>query len=240
MIEFHYVHTPNALKVRIMLEEVGLPFQRIDYDLRNGDHLNPHFRRLNPNNKLPVIQDLQPADGAGPVTVFESGAILIYLAEKTGQLLSSDARVRTTTLQWLMWQMAGLGPMLGQFAHFARYSPEGQPYALDRYTRELGRLLNVLEYRLGEAEFLAGIYSIADIASFPIASGLLKFGYDLSPYPQIERWITAISVREAVMRADDISGIPARVLENPRDLSAEEWSNLYGDNMINASRGVPD
>ena len=235
MIEFHYVHTPNARKVRIMLAETGLAFERIDYDVRAGDHLKPGFRRLNPNNKLPVIRDLAPANGGEPITVFESGAILIYLAEKTGRYLPADAQARTLTFQWLMWQMAGLGPMGGQMAHFMRHAPKGQDYALQRYGNEVIRLLNVLEYRLAEAEYLAGDYSIADMAAWPLVSFSAGGGRDMTAFPSTQRWVDAIAARPAVKESMSVEGIPPRLIDNPDNLSPEERSILFGERQAAAA-----
>ena len=235
MIELHYVHTPNARKVRIMLAETGLAYERIDYDVRAGDHLKPGFRRLNPNNKLPVIRDLAPANGGEAVTVFESGAILIYLAEKVRRYLPADTPARTLTFQWLMWQMAGLGPMGGQMAHFMRHAPKGQEYALQRYGNEVVRLLNVLEYRLSEAEYLAGEFSIADMATWPLASMTAGSGLDMSAFPNTRLWIDAIAARPAVQKAMSSDGIPQRLIDNPDTLSPEERSILFGERQAAAA-----
>jgi len=172
MIDFHYVPTGNNLKIAIMLHETGLPYRLVKYDMLKGSHLTRDFRRVNPNNKLPAIVDTEPTDGEAPLPIFESGAILQYLAEKTGQLVPKDYRTRWLAIQWLTWQVAGLGPMLGQATHFQRYAPEGQTYGVERYTREARRLMDVLEYRLREAEYLAGEYSIADMPIIqPSATG---------------------------------------------------------------------
>src|ERR1700761_310177 len=167
MIELHHVGTPNGHKVTIMLEETGLAYRVVPYNLMNGDHFTPEFRKINPNNKLPAIVDTAPADGGAPYAVFETGAILIYLAEKSGKLLPTELRRRHLALQWLMWQMASLGPMHGQAHHFIRYAPDGQAYGVERYGKEARRLMHVLEYRLREAPYLAEEYSIADIACWP-------------------------------------------------------------------------
>jgi GST-like protein len=235
LIEFHYVHTPNARKVRIMLAETALAYRRIDYDVRAGDHLRAGFRLLNPNNKLPVIRDLAPAGGSVPITVFESGAILIYLAEKTGHLLPTDTRLRTLAFQWLMWQMAGLGPMGGQMMHFMRYAPAGQDYAQQRYGNEVFRLANVLEYRLAEAEYLAEDYSIADIATWPLANLMATSGFDMAAFPCIQRWIDAIAARPAVQEAMIDDDIPQRLIDNPADLSPDERSILFGERQTAAA-----
>ena len=170
MIDLHHVGTPNGHKVTIALEELGLPYRTITYNLLTGDHFTPAFRSINPNNKLPVIVDNEPADGGAPLPVFETGAILIYLAEKYGQLLPKDTRRRTQAIQWLMWQMAGLGPMHGQAHHFVRYAPEGQTYATNRYVNEARRLLNVLEHRLGERG-LDSQHGLAGVGKAVLAAG---------------------------------------------------------------------
>lgn len=235
MIEFHYVHTPNALKITIMLEELSIDYRRVYYDLLKGDHLKPQFRLLNPNNRLPLIRDLAPTEGTDPLTVFESGAVLIYLSEKTDMLSGNGVRSRAQVLQWLMWQMSGLGPMGGQFAHFARYSPDGQPYAQERYRKEFIRLLNVLEYRLREVDFLAGDYSIADIACWPWINSASGW-FNLDDFPALLRWKDAIGMRPAVVRAQSTAGIPDQLVINRTELTPEEWANVYGDNVHAAAR----
>jgi GSH-dependent disulfide-bond oxidoreductase len=166
MIDLYFWTTPNGYKVTIMLAEIGTPYRVIPIDITAGDQFAPDFLQISPNNKIPAIVD---HDGPGgiPLPIFESGAILLYLAEKTGQFLPSDPRARTDVLQWLMFQMGGVGPMLGQAHHFRRYAPEQIPYAIERYTREAARLYGVIDRRLAEVEYLAGEYSIADIATFP-------------------------------------------------------------------------
>ena len=164
MIDLHYSATPNGQKVALMLEEVGLPFRVLPCDIFEGDQLTAEFGRINPNHKLPAIVDQAPEDGEGPLAVFESGAILQYLAEKTGRFIPASGRARSRTIQWLTWQVAGLGPMGGQASHFLRYAPPGQDYATERYSKELERLLQVLEGRLRASEYIAGPdYSIADM-----------------------------------------------------------------------------
>ena len=165
MIDLHYVPTMNGQKIAIMLEETGLSYSVRTYNLFGGDHLTAEFHALNPNHKLPVIVDREPADGGEPLAVFETGAILLYLAEKTGQLMPREFRAREIARQWLIWQVAGMGPMHGQANHFIRYAPAGQDYSVERYSKESRRLMAVLESRLSQAEFLAGSEdSIADIA----------------------------------------------------------------------------
>lgn len=240
MIELHYVHTPNVWKTTIMLEEVGLPFTRVDYLVREGEHQRPEFRSLNPNNKLPVIRDLDPQDGGEPLTVFESGAILLYLAEKTGKLLPADPRLRSQAIQWVFWQVAGLGPMTGQMAHFLVYAPQPQlPYPLERYTREVTRLLNVLDYRLSQAEYLAGTYSIADIASLPFAAMIGHLGINMEGFSNVRRWQDALMARPAVQRGFNVQDVPEKVVANSPQMSEKEWSTLFGDKLLEASTLTP-
>jgi GST-like protein len=238
MIELHYVRTPNGLKIAIMLEEVGLPYRLIAYDIFAGDHLKPAFKRINPNHKLPAIVDLEPEDKGGPFPVFESGAILVYLARKAGALLPADFRRQHVALQWLTWQVAGLGPMVGQAAHFVRYAPEGQAYGIERYTREVRRLLNVLDGRLGETDYLAGEYSIADIACWPGVQNVHNFDMSLAAYPAIQRWSDAIKARPAVAKAvgSAETGVPAAYVKRRMTLTPEQWSNMFGENLLRATR----
>lgn len=238
MIDLHHVGTPNGHKVTIALEEMGLPYRVIAYDLMKGEHFTPEFRRINPNNKLPAIVDHDPADGKGSFAVFETGAILIYLAEKSGQLLPADPRRRSVALQWLMWQMAGLGPMHGQAHHFVRYAPEGQAYAVERYLKEARRLLHVLEYRLAEADYLAGEYSIADIACWPWVRATSMIDIDLDEFPATRKWWDRINERPAILAATGSQGLatPPGYGQKRAQLTPEQWSNLFGDCMLAASR----
>lgn len=234
MIDLHYSATPNGQKVVIMLEEATLPFRVIPYDIFEGDQLTAEFGRINPNHKLPAIVDHAPEDGGRPLAVFESGAILQYLAEKTGRFLPAAVRERSQAIQWLTWQVAGLGPMGGQASHFLRYAPPGQDYAIDRYSRELERLLRVLEHRLSNAAFLAGEdYSIADIAVWPGRASAFVLGAQIETYPSTHRWFESIRTRSAVARAmnrPDLAA-PAKYIGRKQVLSAAEWSNMFGDRM---------
>lgn len=196
MIDLYSWATPNGVKVHIMLEEVKLPYTVHGIDIGGGDQFAPEYLKLNPNNKIPTIIDSDGPDGKA-FAVFESGAILFYLAEKTGSLIPSDERGRHTVMQWLMFQMGGIGPMLGQAHHFRQYAPEKIPYAIERYTNEASRLYGVLDRRLGEQEFLAGAYSIADIATWPWIRLYERQGQDLEDYPNIRRWHDAIEARPA-------------------------------------------
>ena len=190
MIDLHYAPTPNGWKISIMLEELGLPYTVVPVNIRAGEQFRPEFLAISPNNRIPAIVDHAPADGGGPFSVFETGAILIYLAEKTGRFLPQDMRGRSIITQWLMWQMAGLGPMLGQHGHFALYAPEKIPYAIERYRDEAARLYRVLDTQLGKTgAYVAGDdYTIADIACFPWTMTHKAQGFTLDDYPNIKRW----------------------------------------------------
>lgn len=202
MIDFHYWPTPNGHKVTLFLEEAGLDYTIHPVNIGKGDQFRPEYLAFSPNNKMPAIVDHAPADGGAPQTVFESGAILLYLAEKTGQFLSADPRARIETLEWLFWQMAGLGPMTGQYGHFNVYAPEKIPYAIERYTNEANRLLQVLDTHLKGRDFIAGnAYSIADMASYPWIGVYDKAPIDMTPYPEVQRWHAAIKARPATARA---------------------------------------
>jgi GST-like protein len=238
MIDLHYVATANGMKAVIALEEMGLPYNVLDYPLFDGKHLTPEFRKLNPNNKLPVIVDHAPSFGGGPMPVFETGAILIYLAEKSGKFLPADPRQRMVALQWLVWQVAGHGPMNGQAHHFIRYAPEGQDYGINRYRREVLRLLNVLEFRLAESEYLAAEYSIADMAVWPWVQGSSLIDIDIAEFPAVARWSNTLLARSAIVRA--ISGektaVPDHYMQKRAKLTAEQWSNTFGDKMHGAAK----
>ena len=207
MIDLHYWPTPNGHKVTLLLEELAEAGAPLAYTIKpvnigTGEQFKPDFLAIAPNNRMPAIVDHAPADGGAPVSVFESGAILLYLAEKTGRFLPTDLRGRTETLEWLFWQMAGLGPMTGQYGHFNVYAPEKIAYAIDRYTREVQRLLGVLDKRLAGRAFLAGdAYSIADMACYPWISPYRTAPIDLEPYPEIRRWQAVITARPATARA---------------------------------------
>ena len=199
MIDLYTWSTPNGRKVSIMLEEAGLAYRVHKIDISKGDQFKPEFVAINPNSKIPAIVD---SDGPGgkPLTLFESGAILIYLAEKTGKLLSSEPRARIQALEWLMFQMGGVGPMFGQAHHFLRQAPEQIPYAMERYTKEVRRLYGVMDKRLGAAAYLAGDYSIADMATYPWVARYEWHKVALEEFPNVERWFKAIAARPAVER----------------------------------------
>ena len=203
MIDLYSWATPNGVKVHIMLEEVQLPYRVHAIDIGAGDQFDPEYLKLNPNNKIPTIVDDESPDRK-PFAVFESGAILLYLAEKTGQLLPATQRARHTVIQWLMFQMGSIGPMLGQTHHFRQYAPEKIPYAIDRYTNETRRLYGVLDKRLGEEEYLAGDYSIADIATWPWIRLYERQGQDLADFPNVKRWHEAIEARPAAKKGVEL------------------------------------
>ncbi len=201
MIELYYWTTPNGHKITIFLEEVGLPYTIIPVNIGAGDQFKSDFLKISPNNRIPAIVDHKPADGGVPISVFESGAILLYLAEKTGKLIPQDVRNRTLVLEWLFWQMAGLGPMAGQNHHFSTYAPEKIEYAINRYVNETGRLYAVLNKQLADREFVAGDYSIADIAAYPWIVPHERQSQNLEDFPHIKRWFEAIKARPATIRA---------------------------------------
>ena len=238
MIDLHYVATANGMKVAIMLQEAELEYQVINYDLFAGSHLTAQFKRINPNNKLPAIVDHDPVDGGAPLPVFESGAILLYLAEKTGRFLPADPRGRAVALQWLFWQMAGLGPMHGQAHHFLRYAPERMEYPSTRYANEALRLLKVLEYRLEQAEYLAGEeYSIADMAVWPWVGGAALIDIDIAKLPALAAWAARIGERPAVQAAvaGKETAVPPEYIQKHAVLTPEQWSNMFGENLLAAS-----
>ena len=199
MLDLYTWATPNGRKISIMLEECGLPYNVHPINISKNEQFAPDFLKVSPNNKIPALVD---SDGPGgkPFSVFESGAILWYLAEKTGKFLPSDPIGRSVTLQWLMFQMGGLGPMLGQAHHFRRFAPEQIPYAVKRYTDETARLYGVVDKRLAEAPYLAGDYSIADMASYPWIARHEWQGQKLEDYPNLKRWFDALSARPAVQK----------------------------------------
>ncbi|HET9628931.1 MAG TPA: glutathione S-transferase N-terminal domain-containing protein [Novosphingobium sp.] len=205
MIELFTAPTPNGWKASIMLEECGLPYQVRGIDLLKGDQYQPEFLAISPNNRIPAIVDHAPADGGQPLSVFETGAILCYLADKTGQFLPTEPRQRAATLEWLFWQVSGLGPMLGQHGHFKFYAPEPVPYATQRYRAEALRLYGVLDRQLARSEYVAGPdYSIADMACFPWIQTHKAQEIDLAQFPSILRWYHALKQRPGLRRGMDV------------------------------------
>ncbi|MGP0013805.1 glutathione binding-like protein [Pseudomonas sp.] len=202
MIELYYWATPNGHKITMFLEEAGLEYRIHPVDIGAGGQFKPEFLAFSPNNRMPAIIDTAPADGGEPITVFESGAILLYLAEKTGQFLPADVRGRKTVTEWLFWQMGGLGPMAGQNHHFGLYAPEKIPYAINRYVNETNRLYGVLDRQLQGREFIAGQhYSIADIACYPWVVPWQRQQQNIEDFPNLSRWLQAIEQRPATQRA---------------------------------------
>ena len=223
MIDVYHWPTPNGHKVTIFLEEAGLPYRLHPVDIGKGEQFTPKFLAIAPNNRIPAIIDNEPSDGGAAISLFESGAILLYLAEKTGKFLAKDLRGRAETLQWLFWQMGGLGPMAGQNGHFNIYAPEKIPYAMERYTNETNRLYGVMNKRLADRSFLAGEYSIADIASYPWIVPHERHGQNLDDFPHLKRWFEAIKARPAVQRV--YAAVPASYAKPMTD---EERKVLFG------------
>lgn len=201
MIDFYYWTTPNGHKITMFLEEAGLPHRVLPINISAGEQFAPDFLKISPNNRIPAVVDHEPADGGPPLALFESGAILLYLADKSGQFIAPDLRGRNETLQWLFWQMGGLGPMAGQNHHFGTYAPEKIPYAIERYVKETARLYAVLDKQLTGREFIAGNYSIADMACYPWIVPHNRQGQNLDDFPRLKRWFESIRQRPATERA---------------------------------------
>ena len=227
MIDLYYWPTPNGHKITLFLEESGLPYTIKPVDIGKGDQFQPEFLAFSPNNKMPAIIDREPNDLGEPISVFESGAILVYLANKTGRFFGQTVRQKVEVNQWLMWQMAGLGPMTGQYGHFTVYAPEKIDYAIERYTREVKRLLGVLDRRLQGRAFIAGDeYTIADMAAYPWINPYTRAPIDLAPYPELRRWHAAIAARPATQRA---YALTQQVNPNAgKPLTEEERRQLFG------------
>ncbi|MBW1246176.1 glutathione S-transferase N-terminal domain-containing protein [Pseudomonas tolaasii] len=205
MIDLYYWTTPNGHKVSLFLEEAGLPYKVHPINIGQGDQFRPDFLKIAPNNRIPAIVDHTPADGGAPISLFESGAILLYLAEKTGQFIPKDLRGRQEALQWLFWQMGGLGPMAGQNHHFSQFAPEKIPYAIKRYVDETARLYGVLDRRLADRPFVAGAeYSIADMAIYPWIVSHKWQSQRLEDFPHVQRWFNSIKERPATVRAYEL------------------------------------
>ncbi|MDV3438339.1 glutathione binding-like protein [Pseudomonas otitidis] len=205
MIDLYYWTTPNGHKITLFLEETGLPYRIHPINIGKDEQFQPHFLKIAPNNRIPAIVDNEPADGGEPLSLFESGAILLYLAEKTGRFIPQDLRGHQEALQWLFWQMGGLGPMAGQNHHFNRFAPEKVPYAIQRYVKETARLYGVLDRRLADRAFVAGDdYSIADMAIYPWIVPHAYQEQDLDDFPHVKRWFQAIQARPATVRAYDL------------------------------------
>lgn len=225
MIDLHYWPTPNGHKITLLLEEAGLEYRILPVNIGKGEQFEPDFLKIAPNNRMPAIVDHAPADGSDPISIFESGAILLYLANKTGQFLGDTERAKIETTQWLMWQMGGLGPMLGQNHHFANYAPEKIPYAIDRYVKETNRLYGVLDRRLEAREFVTGAhYTIADMASYPWILPDHQ-GQNIDDFPNLKRWHAAIKARPATIAA---YAKGAEIQPNRPAMTDEQKKILFG------------
>ena len=228
MIDLHYWPTPNGHKITLFLEEAGVDYRIIPVDIRAGDQFAPDFLKIAPNNRIPAIVDHAPEGGGAPISLFESGAILLYLAEKHHAFIPSDIRGRADLLQWLFWQVGGLGPMAGQNHHFSLYAPEKLPYAIERYVRETGRLYGVLDKHLADRAFITGAdYGIADMASYPWVVHHALQGQDLDLFPNLKRWFTTIADRPGTVRAY-ARGEPWATPPTPP--SEEQRKILFGQN----------
>ena len=232
MIDLHYWTTPNGHKITVFLEEAGLPYRILPVNISKGEQFRPEFLRISPNNRIPAIIDDAPAGGGRPVSVFESGAILQYLAEKTGKFLPKDLHGRVEVMQWLFWQMRGLGPMAGQNHHFGQYAPDKIPYAIERYVNETNRLYGVLDKRLANREFIAGDYSIADMASYPWVVPYERQGQKLDDFPNLKRWFETIRARPAVVRAYEL----AKKINVQPTVSDKSRSVLFGQTATTAAQ----
>lgn len=221
MIDLYTWPTPNGHKIHIMLEEAAIPYRVHSVNIRTGEQFAPEFLNISPNNRIPAIIDPEGPHGA-PLALFESGAILLYLAEKSGRFMPQDTAHRFTCLQWLMWQMGGVGPMFGQANHFRRYAKEQHPYAIERYTNEANRLMGILDLQLGKNSFIAGEeFTIADMAIFPWTRHADQRGIDMLEYPHAQRWFDAINARPAVQRALQVLAAesnPAPINDATRDI----------------------
>ena len=235
MIDLYYWTTPNGHKIAMFLEEAGAPYAIHPVNISKGDQFKPEFLAIAPNNRIPAIVDHAPNDGGAAIAMFESGAILVYLAEKLGQFLPADVRGRAHVLQWLFWQMGGLGPMAGQNHHFSQYAPEKIPYAIDRYVKETNRLYGVLNKQLAHHAFIAGdAYTIADMASYPWIVPWSRQGQNLDDFPNLRRWFDAIRARPATIRAY----AKADAINTAPTVTEESRKHLFGQSSGNRSAGT--
>lgn len=225
MIDVYSWPTPNGHKIHIMLEETGLKYRVHGVNIRAGDQFKPEFLKISPNNRIPAIVD-HDGPGGKPMSLFESGAILLYLASKSGKFLPIDMHARWACVQWLMWQMGGVGPMFGQANHFRRYAKEKMEYPVERYTNEANRLTNVLDKRLAESPYVAGEYSIADMAIFPWMRGAENRGVNIGEYPNVKRWFDAINARPAVQRGVKVLAEVQSISAAPHD--DKSWDIMFG------------
>jgi len=236
MIDLYYWTTPNGHKITMFLEETGLPYKIFPINIGKGEQFQRDFLAISPNNRIPAMIDHAPAGGGKPIPVFESGAMLLYLADKTGKFISPDLRVRTQTIEWLFWQMANLGPNSGQNNHFSNYAVEKIPYAMDRYRNEVNRLYGVLNRRLEGRDYVAGEYSIADMASYPWIVPWERQGQKLDDFPNVTRWFEAIRARPAVKRAYEKA---KEVNPNMGGIrTAEERAILFGQTAASVQAAV--
>jgi len=233
MIELYYWTTPNGHKITMFLEEAQVSYELRAVNIGKGQQFTPEFLAISPNNRMPAIIDRNPKDGGAPISVFESGAILLYLAEKTGKFLSQDPRRRVETLEWLFWQMAGLGPMAGQTHHFRNYAKEKIPYAIERYENETNRLYGVLNKRLADRAFLASEYSIADMAAYPWIVPHANQGQNLDDFPYVKRWFEVIKARPTTIAAYDKA---KEVNPTPTSVAMDEEArkHLFGQRAATA------
>ena len=233
MLDLYYWTTPNGHKITIFLEEAQVPYRIIPVNISKGEQFAPEFLRISPNNRIPAIVDHDPSDGGAAVSVFESGAILLYLAEKTGKFIAQDLRGRTEVTEWLFWQMAGLGPMAGQNHHFGHYAPEKISYAIDRYVKETNRLYGVLNKRLKDREYIAGAYGIADMACYPWIVPWQRQQQNLDEFPHLKRWFEQIQARPAVERAYRL----AKEINTTPTVSEESKALLFGQTASVVGKG---
>ncbi len=226
MIDLYFWPTPNGLKLKLFLEEARLPYRAIPVDIGKGEQHRPEFLKISPNNRIPALVDHEPPGGGAPLSLFESGAMLLYLAEKAGRFIPADVRGRADVLQWLFWQVGGLGPMSGQNGHFRVYAPTELPYAIERYTNEVHRLYGVMNTRLADREFLAGNYSIADMACYPWIVPYQPQGQDLDDFPHLKRWFRVIAARPATIRTYE--GVTAPYQRDRAQITEDERRHLFG------------
>ena len=235
MIDLHYWPTPNGHKITMFLEESGLDYRIVPVNITAGDQFRPDFLKIAPNNRMPAIVDHAPLDGKGPLSVFESGAILVYLAEKTGRLMPQDARAKAHVQEWLFWQMGGLGPMAGQNHHFTIYAPEKLPYAINRYVNETNRLYGVLDRQLAGKDYIAGDYSIADMACYPWIVPHKRQGQALDDFPDLKRWFDTIAAKPSTIRAY-ATGESLQMLR-PSEITDAQKALLFGQTAANTRVG---
>lgn len=236
MIDLHYVPTPNGHKVSILLEELGVEHRIIQYDMLKGEHLTESYRAINPNGRVPALVDHDVGDGEGPLAIMETGAIMIYLADKFGRFLPKTPRARSHVIQWVMWQMAGMGPMHGQAHHFYRYAPEEIPYAKNRYLNEAKRLLHVLDRRLQDSPYVGGSeYTIADMAIWPWVRAIYAIDLDRNDWPAMSKWYDELAERPGVKAGTVRSTAVLNKGAVKVPLTPDQWSNLFGESMHKAS-----